>query len=170
MIKEFLNYMKALRHKGFVCYFGLTDFPPENADFGIVYENYTLKESGKAFKDWIEEDQRKFDFNETERSININVTGIDCSKGFLIAELPNNLTQDLWEGHYTVVLDNKPWTFENWTDVRNTYIYTTYTHSEHKLTIVPEYPPFSFILITFIITVPSCCLFSSRKHLLQRIT
>lgn len=52
MIKEFLDYMKILRHEGFVCYFGLTDFPPENADFGLLYANYTLKPSGTALKEW----------------------------------------------------------------------------------------------------------------------
>ena len=164
MIREFLDYMKALRHKGFVCYFGLTDFPPENADFGIVYDNCTLKASGEAFKDWIEEDQKKFDFNETERGININVTGPDGSKGFLIAELPNILTQDLWKGNYTVLLDNKPLQFENWTSTINTYIYVTYTHSEHKLTIIPEYPSFLIILLTFTVGPLSCCLHSKRAQ------
>lgn len=54
MLIEFLEYMKKLRHDGFVCYFGLTDFPPENADFGLVYANYTLKPSGNAIKQWIQ--------------------------------------------------------------------------------------------------------------------
>ena len=164
MIKEFLNYMKALGYKGFVCYFGLTDFPPENADFGIIYDNYTLKESGEAFKGWIEEDQKKFNFNKSERSININVTGTDGCKGFLIAELPNNLTQDLWKGNYTVLLDNEPLRFENWTSTINTYIYVTYTHSEHTLTIIPEHPFFLIILLTFIIGTLSCCLHSKRTQ------
>jgi hypothetical protein len=53
MIKEFLNYVKSLGFPDFVSYFGLTDFPPENADFGLIYANYTLKPSGNAMKEWI---------------------------------------------------------------------------------------------------------------------
>lgn len=53
MIKEFLDYLKILRHNGFVCYFGLTDFPPENADFGLVNIDYSLKSSGNAIKEWL---------------------------------------------------------------------------------------------------------------------
>jgi hypothetical protein len=53
MIKDFLNYIKTLNHNGFVNYFGLTDFPPENADFGLIYADYSLKPSGIALKQWI---------------------------------------------------------------------------------------------------------------------
>jgi hypothetical protein len=53
MIKDFLDYVKSLRYDGFICYFGLTDFPPENADFGLVYDDYSLKPSGNAFKQWM---------------------------------------------------------------------------------------------------------------------
>jgi hypothetical protein len=58
MIKEFLDYVKLLNHKGFVCYFGLTDFPPEDADYGIIYEDYSLKPSGTAFKEWIKQNEK----------------------------------------------------------------------------------------------------------------
>lgn len=57
MIIEFLNYVKNLGHDGFVCYFGLTDFPPENADFGLVYGNYTLKHSGSTLKEWLKQNE-----------------------------------------------------------------------------------------------------------------
>ena len=80
-----------------------------------------------------------FNFNETERSINFNVSGSDSSKGYCIVKLPNNLTQDLWHGKFTVLLDGKLLQFENWTDSENTYIYINYTHSEHKITIIPEF-------------------------------
>jgi len=38
-----------------------------------------------------------------------------------------------------VLLDGAPCPFENWTDIENTYIYINYTHSEHKITIIPEF-------------------------------
>jgi len=34
-----------------VCYFGLTDFPPENADYGLVNDEYNLKPSGETLKE-----------------------------------------------------------------------------------------------------------------------
>jgi len=33
-----------------ICYFGLTDFPPENADYGLVNDEYNLKPSGETVK------------------------------------------------------------------------------------------------------------------------
>ena len=36
-----------------ICYFGLTDFPPENADYGLVDNQHNLKLSGETVKDWL---------------------------------------------------------------------------------------------------------------------
>lgn len=52
MITDFLDYIQYLGHNGFACYFGLTDFPPENADFGIVNGDYSLRLSGQKLKEW----------------------------------------------------------------------------------------------------------------------
>jgi len=87
-----------------------------------------------------------FDFNESERSINFNVSGPDGSKGFCIVKSPNKLTQDLWQGNFTILLDGKSHHFEDWTDTESTYIYTNYTHLEHKITIIPELT--SLIMLT----------------------
>jgi len=81
-----------------------------------------------------------FDFSEPERSINFNVSGPDGSKGYCIINLTKNLVQDLWQSNYTVLLNSELWSFQNWTDTENTYIYINYTHSEFKVTIVPEFP------------------------------
>jgi len=89
--------------------------------------------------------------NNTERSINFNVSGLDNTRGYCIIKLPNNLTQDLWRGNYTVLIDNKPCPFENWTDTENTYIYINYQYTEHKITIIPELS--TLMLAILIITV-----------------
>jgi hypothetical protein len=80
-----------------------------------------------------------FYFNKTEKSLNFNVSGHEGSKGYCIAKLKNDITQDLWHGNYTVLLDNEPWQFENWTDTESTYIYLKYLHSQHKIKILPEF-------------------------------
>lgn len=97
-----------------------------------------------------------FNFNESERSINFNVSGPDGSKGYCIVKLPNNLTQDLWQGNYTVRLDGELCQCENWTDVESTYIYINYIHPEHEITIIPELSMLSliiFLLTTFLVVV-----------------
>jgi hypothetical protein len=102
--------------------------------------------------------------NEAEKSINFNVSGPEGSKGYCIIKLPSNLTLDLWKGDYKVLLDNKPWPFENWTSMGNTYIYVNYIHSEHKLTIIPEYPLFLLLLLSLIVGTLSGCLHSKRTQ------
>lgn len=49
MIEEFFDFIYTWETS--VVYFGLRDFPPEKADFGLIYDNGTLKISGKAVKD-----------------------------------------------------------------------------------------------------------------------
>lgn len=82
--------------------------------------------------------------NITEKSINVVIGGEDGTRGYCIIKLPNWLTQDLWHGNFTVLLDGESYPFENWTDNRYTYIYLDYRHSEHEIKIVPE---FSHIII-----------------------
>lgn len=82
-----------------------------------------------------------FNFNETERSINFNVSGPDGSKSYCLVKIPNNLTQELWQGNYTILLDGESLQFENWKDMEDTYIYFTYQHPAHQVTvIIPEFP------------------------------
>jgi hypothetical protein len=55
MIKDFLYYMW---HKDMVlAYFCLHDFPPEHADWGLIYDNQTLKPSGEAMKEMLTENK-----------------------------------------------------------------------------------------------------------------
>jgi len=52
----------------------------------------------------------------------------------------------------TVLLNGKPLPFRNWTDPAKTYIYINFTHSEHEIAIIPEFPlgliPSIFMVIT----------------------
>lgn len=53
LITETLNTIKDLRIEYFA-YFCLQNyFPADNADFGLIYDNFTLKPSGYSFKEWI---------------------------------------------------------------------------------------------------------------------
>jgi len=86
-----------------------------------------------------------FQFNALQKMISFNVIGADGTVGFCRITIPNLLIQQLWKGNYTVLVDEKqPIMFKNWTDGTNTYLYFTYIHTTHKVTIVPakaEHPP-----------------------------
>jgi len=99
----------------------------------------------------------RFRFNASQRVISFNATGPDYTLGFCNITIPNSIVQDLWQGNYTVLVDDEPPLFiRNWTDTTNTYIYFTYQHSEHQVTIVPEFqsimiPSILMLLITLAI-------------------
>lgn len=74
------------------------------------------------------------------RTVSFNVTGPESTLGFCRVTIPIIMVQDLWRGNYSVLLNNEQWPFTNWTDTSNTYIYINYTHSEHEVVMVPEFP------------------------------
>jgi parallel beta-helix repeat protein len=81
-----------------------------------------------------------FQLDASQKSISFNTTGAEGVTGFCRVTIPNLIVQDLWQGNYTVLLNGEPWPFRNWTDATNTYIYVNYTHSEHQIIIIPEFP------------------------------
>jgi hypothetical protein len=104
-----------------------------------------------------------FNFNRAERSISFNVTGVKNSKGFFIMEIPKKLVQSLWQCNYTVLLDGKQWSFENWTYTENIYIYTNYIHSEHEVVIIPEFPSFLILPLLMITTLLAIIIYKRKQ-------
>jgi parallel beta-helix repeat protein len=93
--------------------------------------------------------------NIDEKTVSFNVTGVEGTVGFCRVTIPNVIVQELWQGNYTVLLNGEPWSFKNWTDLVNTYIYINYTHSEHEIVIIPEFPSITtlqFLMLTTLIT------------------
>jgi len=80
-----------------------------------------------------------FKINPEEKVISFNVAG-ETGVAFCRVIIPNIIINTLWLSDYAVLVNGLPVEFRNWTDAENTYIYFTYTHSEHEVTIVPEYP------------------------------
>ncbi len=103
-----------------------------------------------------------FQLNQTEKTIGFNVTGSNDAVGFCRVTVPNPIVQEMWQGNYTILVNNQPVSFENWTDTENTYIYLTYQHSERKITIIPEFPP-TTVLPLVIILAPTTLLTRRRK-------
>ena len=98
-----------------------------------------------------------FKLDVAQKTVSFNVTGVEGMAGFCRITIPNIIVQNLWQGNYTVLLNGEPWFFRNWTDATNTYIYINYTHTQHQITIIPEFPsaltPPLFMLATLVTTV-----------------
>ena len=104
-----------------------------------------------------------FKLNATQKTLSFNVTGLEGKAGFCRVTIPNIIIQDLWHGNYAVLLNGDPWPFRNWTDTTNTYIYINYTHSEHEITIIPEFPSTIIVLLFMIATLLAVIVYR-RKH------
>ena len=96
-----------------------------------------------------------FNIDTSRKTVSFNVTGEENQTGFCRITIPNVIVEDLWHGNYTVLLNGETWPYRNWTDTANTYIYLNYTHSEHQIVIIPEFPS-SIALLGFLmlITIP----------------
>lgn len=104
-----------------------------------------------------------FKVDETGKTISLNVTGTEVTAGFCRITIPNIIVQDFWQGSYIVLLNGEPWFFRNWTDNTDTYIYVNYTHSEHEIIIIPEFP--SLIMMPLVMTATLLAVIvQRRKH------
>jgi parallel beta-helix repeat protein len=106
-----------------------------------------------------------FKLNATQKTLIFNVTGIEDKTGFCRVTIPTIIIQDLWQGNYTILLNGEPWSFRNWTDTDNIYIYINYTHLEleQQIIIVPEFPR-AIILPLFMIVTLLAVIVYRRKH------
>jgi hypothetical protein len=93
-----------------------------------------------------------FHIDVLQKMVSFNVSGSKNTQGFCNVTLPNIIAKELWDDNYTVLLDGEPWSFINWTDTTNTHIYINYTHSEHEIAIVPEFPSSMFLSLLMIFT------------------
>jgi parallel beta-helix repeat protein len=109
-----------------------------------------------------------FNLNETEKTIRFNVTGADYTLGFCRATIPKIVSQDMWQNNYTVLVDNHPpLEVRNWTDAENTYLYFSYQHSQHEITIVPEFPSLTLLLPVLTLAAVAVIMPKTRKKTLH---
>jgi parallel beta-helix repeat protein len=102
-----------------------------------------------------------FKLDEAARTLSFNVTGTEETVGFCRIIIPNVIVQNLWNGNYSVLINNESWPFRNWTDIENTYIYINYTHSEHEIIIMPELPKAT--ILTIFIMIITFAIFATKK-------
>ena len=105
-----------------------------------------------------------FQLNTDQKIISFNVTGDPPSLGFCKVTIPNIITQDMWQGNYTVLVDGKPpLEIINWTEGENTHIYFTYQHSEHEVIVVPEFSSFIIMPLSMTITLLTVILYKRKN-------
>jgi parallel beta-helix repeat protein len=102
-----------------------------------------------------------FQLNIDQKMISFNVTGLESTHGFCRITIPKVIVQEFWQGNYTVLLNGEPCLFRNWTDTAYTYIYVNYTHSEHQITIIPEFSP-TIILPLLNILLTTAIIFTNK--------
>jgi parallel beta-helix repeat protein len=100
---------------------------------------------------------------EIPSKISLNVSGPDNARGFCRITIPNTIVQELWQGNYTVLLNGEPWPFTNWTGTVNTYIYIDYTHSEHEIIIIPEFPSTITLALFMLTTLFATALLKTKR-------
>ena len=90
-----------------------------------------------------------FGLNEAEKIVKFNVTG-ETDLGFCRVTIPNVTIQHMCQYDYTTLVDNSPpLESRNWTDTENTYLYFTYQHLQHQITIIPEHT-LTVVLLTLV--------------------
>ena len=92
-----------------------------------------------------------------ENSINFNVTGPEGTTGYCRIIIPHPLL----DRNYTILIDGSPPIMEKELPLSNsthTYLYFTYIHTTHQVTIIPEFPTTTILTIATILGLSLACL------------
>lgn len=79
-----------------------------------------------------------FQINPQTKTLSFTLTGETATTGFTLITIPNALMETLYHNIFTVYIDGQPCSYRAWSDQTNTYLYVTYTHSTHTLTVVGD--------------------------------
>lgn len=121
------------------------------SNFNVVPDQHITTISNSTISD--------FQFNGT--AIIFKVAGVEGTNGFCRIRIPTALLNT----SYRVLLNDTeiPCTLLPCSDANYSYLYFSYTHSTHNLTIIPEFPPY-VILPLLIATIPSSIIIRRKKH------
>jgi len=115
------------------------------------YNAGTWNEKSRQIQVITRSDISNFQINTEERIISFNVTG-EPGSAFCRIVIPNIIVHELWQNDFQVLIDGEPWPFTSWEDESNIYIYVQYMHSEHNVTIIPEFPASILLATSLILT------------------
>lgn len=92
-----------------------------------------------------------------QNTISFNVTGPTGTTGFCRIVIPHALLDD----NYTILIDGLPPIMEKELPLSNsthTYLYFTYIHTTHQVTIIPEFPTTIILAVLTILSLTAACL------------
>jgi hypothetical protein len=147
--------------------------PYEALDLTIPVETehtVTVDETDFTIKILSNSTVKNLQLHAPEPKITFNVTGPAESAGFCNVTIPKSLiwTTDSW----TVHVDGQPATFSITEDPKNTYVYITYEHSEHEITIegtdiVAEFNSILPVIILLTLAAVLLTVLKSQKRILK---
>jgi len=110
-----------------------------------------------------------FNFSLPLKQISFNVTGPEGTTGFCNVAIPKTLLEILWDNNYTVLIDGSPpLTLSETSNGTHTFLYFTYPHTAHQVTIVPEFPLALIVPMLMIVTLVTTIIFGktipSNRH------
>jgi hypothetical protein len=132
-------------------------------------ERYDVAKAGQTLNILVHSNSTitSFNYSEALGQIAFNITGPTGSNGFCRVAIRNPILQDVLHGNCTVLFDGaelhgiKNWAVQDFDD---TFTFFNYTHSEHRITIVPEFPSF-FGLTPFLMAILLAFTICKRKRI-----
>jgi len=89
----------------------------------------------------------RFEFNASNATINLIVSGRNATRGFCRIAVPNAVVQDIENASASFVINNEqPTLVRNWTDSSNHYWYFSYIHSVNPTPENPDLMPIVYAL------------------------
>jgi len=136
-----LIFYKELEPEDFQCSYGNTQYTIE------VTSNSTVS-----------------NFKVSDNAVSLNVAGLNGSQGFCAMKIPIDIARGFWNGNYSVLVDGKTRAFENWTDADSIYLYVQYCHTEHKISVIPEFPSLLVLSSLVVVVLSAAIVTRTRKR------
>jgi len=92
-----------------------------------------------------------FSFSLPEKSIHLNVYGVDNTTGWVNVTIPKALLDAPNPDKWIILVDGAQTTYTKTENTTHTFLYINYTHSTHTITImgtttIPEYPSMELLI------------------------
>ena len=129
---------------------------PNELSFEVVWDGatyYVTMSSNSTIKN--------FHLDQANRTLSFDVTAPIGTLGFCNVTIPKQLLNTSGE-EWFVLVDNQPVDpIVSW-NTTHSFLFFTYVHSTHEITIVPEFS--SFLMLLFMITTPLAVIVCRRKQ------
>jgi hypothetical protein len=119
-----------------------------------------------------------FNFYLSNMTISFNVTGTSGTTGFCNITIPRSLLDVSAQNPWVIEVDGVPMSAGQYSVTQNadyTFIYLTYTHSSHKISIignispVQEMPPNSISFIILLVSLIAIILIATQRKKIRRL-